>query len=157
MYFLLNMGIFQPAMLGTTRGYINICRISDLKKADFNPAGPKPWARSRTFKVSVNLLASVYWLLNSMNSWTGSRKRLFFFAKKVVFFFWSLKRQFHQTQGGGFNFFFGFPDFCIFFLEGLKPPTSVDILSTDTLNVRLMYETLHCLQGLFWSRRKYMG
>ena len=85
--------------------------------------------------------------LNELMDWVT--ETFVFFCQKSCFFFGSLKRQFHQTQGGGLIFFFRFPDFCIFFLEGLKPPTSVDILSTDTLNVRLMYETLHCLQGLF--------
>ena len=92
--------------------------------------------------------------LNELKDWVT--ETFVFFAKKVGFF-WVPQKAIPPNTRCWFYFFFRFPDFCIFFLEGLKPPTSVDILSTDTLNVRLMYETLHCLQGLFWSRRKYMG
>ena len=84
--------------------------------------------------------------LNELKDWVTET---FFLPKKLFFFLGPSKGNSTKHKVVVLIFFFRFPDFCIFFLEGLKPPTSVDILSTDTLNVHLMYETLHCLQGLF--------
>ena len=150
MYFLLIKWGYSIAMLVYQRGYINICRICSLKPGRSTAPGPKPWTHLQDLQnlckpLGFSLLTSE---LNELKDWVTET---FFFLQKN-----SWGESDWRTQGGGCSFSHRwFPDFCILFVEGLKPLTSVDILSTDTLNVHLIYENWHCLQGLLIPKKIY--